>query len=107
MLETVTNDHLHLLKRFDNHLRWLKEGYIEREMYVEDNQEVLDFDTLFKFHIRKLEGVLGDFADYFNAKKEWVQRSIDSQEMVSELEASPSDRGEYRRSIGEVDERWR
>ena len=70
----ATEEHLHLLQALDNHLRWLKEGYEER-----DKSDPLDFDTLFEFHTRKLAGVIEDLADYFGAKKQYVQREPDTE----------------------------
>ena len=53
-MKYATEEHLELLQALDNHVRWLKEAH-------DDKGE-------FFFHIRKLEGLIGDLkADYFNA----------------------------------------
>ena len=70
----VTEEHLHLLQAFDNHLKWLVEGYNNQ-----DKDSNLEFDTLFEFHTRKLQGLLQDLADYFGAHKQYVSREPDIQ----------------------------
>ena len=112
-----TNEHLELLQALDNHVRWLKEGYNDQ-----DKDANLEFDTLFEFHIRKLEGLIGDLADYFGAKKKYVQREPDTQENKNSLGMYPGVpvaerekimlRKKYgdvfdQDTIGHVDERWK
>lgn len=61
----TTNEHLELLQALDNHVKWLKESYADKGEFF--------------FHIKKLEGLIGDLADYFGAKKKYVQREPDTQ----------------------------
>ena len=62
-MKYATNEHLEILQALDNHVKWLKEAY-------DDKGE-------FFFHIKKLEGLIGDLADYFGAHKRYIQRPPD------------------------------
>ena len=115
-MSCVTNEHLELLKRFDQHLRWIRDGH-----YKKDDNENLDFDILLKFHLNKLDQVLMDLADYFGAKRDWVQREPDTQIDPNKLGTQPgvpvAEREKVRlhKKYGDVfndeakniDERWR
>ena len=112
----VTQEHLHLLQAFDNHLKWLIEGYNDQ-----GKDEQLDFDTIFEFHTRKLQGLLQDLADYFGAHKRYVQREPDTQVNRNSLGMYPGvpvderEKQRLRKKYGDVfnddarniDERWR
>ena len=73
-----TNDHINLVTALDNHISWLYESF------KIDDRENMDF------HIRKIRGLVDDFADYFSLKKVWVQRPDDQIELTPQEEDNGS-----------------
>ena len=73
--EDRTVDPLPLLQSLDNQIQGLKDGFIDHILTGANDKE---FKDVFFFHIRKLEWIVGDFADLYDAKKKYVKRQKES-----------------------------